>query len=46
MTKTKEQDKMNDIKLDTCHYCNDTGLRPVANGQDDYDMELCECKQP
>ena len=34
-----------DKKKEPCQYCNDSGLRPVANLQDDYDMDQCECKQ-
>jgi len=43
--KSFEKDKMEDMKLDNCRYCDNTGLRAVPNGPDDVDMELCECKQ-
>jgi len=29
---------------DKCKHCEGTGIVLVANGSDDYDKEVCECK--
>ena len=26
-----------------CPYCEGTGIRHIANGEDDYDAEYCDC---
>ena len=48
----RKHEKMMDMITDDimskkpCRFCNDTGLYAAPNGPDDYDAELCECKQP
>lgn len=32
-------------KLFKCEKCDGTGIVLVANGADDYDKEVCECKK-
>lgn len=32
----------NDLK--NCPYCNGTGTKCVANGEDDYNLEICDCR--
>jgi|TARA_R100001530_G_C4175822_1_gene117987 hypothetical protein len=36
--------KVNELKIsESCRYCEDTGIRQISNGEDDYDEEYCDC---
>lgn len=36
--------KANNFKAITdCQFCNNTGRRIVPNGEDDYNIEICDC---
>lgn len=40
----KMMDMITDEIMSQCSQCGGTGKLTVANGQDDYDVEPCDCK--